>query len=105
MYSTFLVSKSECMACNNQVLKTLGTLQGVFGAEMDRIEGRIVVSHTDEVVRDQIAETLLSLGFPEDMQAQEQDLEQADGKESEKVDSGVKGEIVDCEPSIWGCAL
>jgi len=65
MYSAFLVSKSECMTCNNQVLKTLGTLQGVFGAEMDRIEGRIVVSHTDEVTRKEIGAILLALGFQE----------------------------------------
>ncbi len=85
MYSTFLVSKSECMACNNQVLKTLGTLQGVFGAEMDRIEGRIVVSHTDEVSRTQIAEMLTKLGFPE----RKEDTEEPEYD----------------EPSIWGCAL
>jgi len=65
MYSAFLVSKSECMTCNNQVLKTLGTLQGVFGAEMDRIEGRIVVSHSDEVTRKEIGAILLALGFQE----------------------------------------
>jgi copper chaperone CopZ len=82
MYSTFLVSKTECMACNNEVLKTLGTLQGVFGAEMDRIEGRIVVSHTDEVSRTQIAEALSKLGFPERKEDPEHD-----------------------EPSIWGCVL
>jgi len=41
MYSTFYVSKSQCMTCNNEVLKTLGTLRGVFGAEMDRIDGRL----------------------------------------------------------------
>jgi len=65
MYSAFLVSKSECMTCNNQVLKTLGTLQGVFGTEMDRIEGRIVVSHSDEVTRKEIGAILLALGFQE----------------------------------------
>jgi cation transport ATPase len=86
MTSTFLVSKTECMTCNNQVLKTLGTLQGIFGAEMDRIEGRIVVSHTDEVSRSEIADLLGKLGFPERAIEQEQEAE-AD------------------EPSIWGCAL
>ncbi|MEI8085489.1 MAG: cation transporter [Paludibacter sp.] len=84
MYSTFLVSKSECMTCNNQVLKTLGTLRGVFGAEMNRIEGEITVNHTDEVTREQIAETLTSLGF-------------AEREESVEIESD--------EPSIWGCAL
>jgi hypothetical protein len=72
------------MTCNNEVLKTIGTLQGVFGAEIDRIDGRIVVNHTDEISRDQIAFTLNSLGWKE--------TELADGSEYD-------------EPSIYGCAL
>lgn len=85
MYSTFYVSKSQCMTCNNEVLKTLGTLQGVFGAEMDRIDGKITVNHTDEVTRQQIAETLDRLGWKEIPQE--------------------TGEVDYDEPSIWGCAL
>ncbi len=85
MYSTFYVSTSQCMTCNNEVLKTLGTLRGVFGAEMDRIDGRIVVNHTDEVSREEIAATLDSLGWNE-IQKDE-------------------GELNYDEPSIWGCAL
>ncbi len=85
MYSTFYVSKSQCMTCDNKVLKTLGTLQGVFGAEMDRIEGRIVVNHTDEVSREKIAATLDDLGWKEIPQ------------EGDDVNYD--------EPSIWGCAL
>jgi hypothetical protein len=73
------------MTCNNEVLKTLGTLRGVFGAEMDRIDGRIVVNHTDEVSREEIAATLDSLGWNE-IQKDE-------------------GELNYDEPSIWGCAL
>jgi len=73
------------MTCDNVVLKTLGALQGVFGAEMDRIEGQIVVNHTDEVSREQIAATLDNLGW----------------KEIVSQDA----EIEHDEPSIWGCAL
>ena len=94
MYSTFLVSKSGCMTCNNQVLKTLGTLQGIFGVEMDRIEGRIVVSHTDEVTRKEIGAILLSLGFQE----REVEKEEVPAMDEEK-------EIKTDEPSIWGCTL
>ncbi|MDD4968055.1 MAG: hypothetical protein PHT07_01355 [Paludibacter sp.] len=90
MYSTFLVSKSECMTCNNQVLKTLGTLQGVFGAEMDRIDGRIIVNHTDEVTRQEIGAILITLGFPERKEEPSQEAET---------------EVEADEPSIWGCAL
>lgn len=52
MYSTFNISTSQCMTCNNEVLKQLGTLRGVFGAEMDRINGKIAVNHTDEISRE-----------------------------------------------------
>jgi len=72
------------MTCTNKTLKSLGTLRGVFGAEIDQIEGKVLVSHTDEVSRKEIAEMLLSLGYPE--------------LENEQ-------EIESDEPSIWGCAL
>jgi hypothetical protein len=86
MYSTFLVSKDQCLTCNNQVLKELGKLQGIFGAELERIDGRIVVSHTDEVSREEIAKILKEIGFPE------------------RTDDNTT-EIKPDEPSIWGCAL
>ncbi len=82
MYSTFILSKSECLSCTNKTLKEIGTLQGVFGAEVDRINGKIEVSHTDEISRDKIASKLEEIGFV---------LE--------------KNEIEPDEPSIWGCAL
>ncbi|MBP1637635.1 MAG: hypothetical protein H6Q18_424 [Bacteroidetes bacterium] len=65
MYSTFNVNKDSCLACNNQVLKQLGSLQGVFGADIDRIRGEIVVTHTDEVNREMIQKTLNNLGLVE----------------------------------------
>lgn len=84
MYSTFLVSKNQCMVCNNQVLKELGKLQGVFGSELERIEGKIVVSHTDEVNREDIAKALEKLGFSERDTEPETDSDNL---------------------SIWGCSL
>jgi len=84
MESTFLISTSECITCNNQALKTLGGLQGIFGAELNRIDGKIVVSHTDEVTRDNISKTLTELGFSL---------------------SDINQETAHDDPSIWGCAL
>ena len=84
MYSTFIISKSDCMTCTNKTLKSLGTLQGVFGAEIDQVEGKVLVTHTDEISRKEIAELLLSLGYPELENVQETD---------------------DDSPSVWGCAL
>ena len=89
MYSTFLISKSDCMTCTNKTLKSLGTLRGVFGAEIDQVNGKVEVSHTDEISRKEIAEMLLSLGYPE----------LKDGEEE------AESEINYDEPSIWGCAL
>ena len=90
MISTFLVSETERSTCNNLVLKTLGTLQGVFGAEMDRIDGNIVVSHTDEITREKINIKLTSLGFHE----LKEDIKEAQSAEPQTD-----------EPSIWGCSL
>jgi len=86
MYSTFIISKSECITCTNKTLKSLGTLQGVFGAEIDQIEGKVLVSHTDEISRKEIAEMLISMGYPE-------------------IENENEKEIDYDEPSIWGCAL
>ena len=63
MYSTFDVNGDGCLVCNNQVLGKLGKLQGVFGAEIDYVNDRVVVSHTDEVTREDITGTLNELGF------------------------------------------
>jgi len=63
---------------------TRNTSRG-FGAEMDRVEGMIVVNHTDEVTREQIASTLDGLGWKEIPQEQ--------------------NDVEHDEPSIWGCAL
>lgn len=86
MHSTFQVSTSQCMTCNNEVLKQLGTLRGVFGAEMDRIDGSIVVNHTDEISREEIGSKLDELGWKE-------------------LESGNQKEVPYDDPSIWGCAL
>ena len=65
MYSTFDVNGDGCLVCNNQVLARIGKLQGVFGTEIDYLNGRVVVSHTDEVTREEISRTLKDLGFYE----------------------------------------
>lgn len=85
MYSTFQISKSDCMSCNNQVLKSLGTLQGVFGAEIDTIDGQITVSHTDEVTRNIIADKLFELGW--------------------KITDNQNNTPEYDAPSEWGCVL
>ena len=84
MYSTFKISDTDCMSCSNVTLKSLGTLRGVFGAEIDRINGEVLVNHTDEVSRQEISAMLDSLGYKEVIENQEIELD---------------------EPSIWGCAL
>lgn len=63
MYSTFDVNGDGCLICNSGVMCELGKLQGVFGADVDFVNNRVVVNHTDEVTRGQIAEKLAELGF------------------------------------------
>ncbi|HHT23536.1 MAG TPA: heavy-metal-associated domain-containing protein [Bacteroidales bacterium] len=63
MYSTFDVNSDGCLICNSGVMSELGKLQGVFGAEVDFVNNRVVVNHTDEVSREQIAKKLEELGF------------------------------------------
>jgi len=85
MYSSFEISKSQCMTCNNEVLKQLGTLRGVFGAEIETIDGRITVNHTDEISRAEIAAKLDDLGW--------------------KIVDGQSDTPAYEPPSEWGCAL
>ena len=85
MYSTFIISKTQCMTCNNQGLNSLGMLQGVFGAEIETIDGCITVNHTDEITRDEIAVKLDELGW--------------------KVIENQEDEPSYNPPSEWGCAL
>lgn len=85
MYTTFRITQAECASCTNKTLKNLGLLQGIFGAEIDRIDGKIEVSHTDEISREQIAEALKAEGY--------QLIE--DENDEPEYDA----------PSIWGCAL
>jgi len=66
MYSTFKFKSSGCTTCTNQTLKSLGKLRGIFGAEIDRISGEILVNHTDEVSREEIAKSLSELGYFEE---------------------------------------
>jgi copper chaperone CopZ len=91
MYSNFSVQKSSCMTCNNEVLKQLGRLQGVFSAEIDRIDGSILVNHTDEITREEISAKLAELGWVEITE-----IEDDDESEEKKHTA---------EPSEWGCAL
>ena len=72
------------MTCTNVTLKSLGTLQGVFGAEVDQVNEKIEVSHTDEITRANIVEKLRSLGIEIRNDEPEVELD---------------------EPSVWGCAL
>ncbi len=83
MFSNIRVSKIQCMTCNNEVLKQLGKLQGVFGAEIDRVNGFILVNHTDEISREAIKMKLAELNWHE--------------IQDDKPET--------CEPSVGGCVF
>lgn len=84
MNSKFIISTTECITCNNELLKSLGSLRGVFGAEIDRIDGTINVNHTDEVSTDEISTILAKSGITANVVNAENNYD---------------------EPSVWGCAL
>lgn len=84
MYSTFTIKNPEGAACTNLTLRSLGTLQGIFSAEIDRSGGRIEIAHTEEISRTEIAALLLQNGY--------------------NIDEEENDEPYDA-PSIWGCAL
>jgi hypothetical protein len=84
MESKFLISNFQCNVCNNQLLSKLGKIQGVFGVELLRSQGQIVVSHTDEVDESSISGALSALGFDVSL---------------------LSSSIEENKPSIWGCIL
>lgn len=86
MYSTFYIAKSDCMTCNNKVLKSLGNLRGIFGAEIETIDGKITVNHTDEISRSEIADRLKELGW-------------------NTIDESDDDRPAYEPPSEWGCVL
>lgn len=83
MLSTFENTGSTCVLCNNQLMKSLGTLQGVFGAQFEITSRKITVDHTDEISSIEIAQKLKELGW-----------QPKHAPQSEYV-----------PPSEWGCAF
>ena len=65
MKTTIKVINIKCGGCANSIHKSLATLTGVFGVNVDIESGAITVEHTDEVTRENIAAKLLSMGYPE----------------------------------------
>lgn len=66
MQSIFKIKSLPCAMCNNQALKQVGALRGVFGANIDRINNILTIEHTDEIDRDSIENMLMSLDFIEE---------------------------------------
>lgn len=63
MNSTFQINSDTCLMCNNQLMRKIGELQGVFGADVDYVNNVINVQHTDEVTKEEIQTLLISLGL------------------------------------------
>ncbi|MDR2914028.1 MAG: heavy-metal-associated domain-containing protein [Tannerella sp.] len=65
MKTTLIVENIKCGGCANSIHRSLAALTGVFGVNVDVASGAITIDHTDEVNREQLADKLLSLGYPE----------------------------------------
>lgn len=63
MTTDFKIQIVSCVTCNNAILKDLGSIQGIFGATIDRIGGKISINHTDEITKEILKEKLYELGF------------------------------------------
>ncbi len=63
MVSDFTIESTTCLTCNNAFLKELNTIQGVFGATIDRISGKISISHTDEITPEALQKHLEGAGM------------------------------------------
>lgn len=66
MKTTIIVDNIRCGGCSNSIHKSLASLTGVFGVEVNIPKSTITVDHTDEVSREDIARKLLSMGYPEE---------------------------------------
>lgn len=64
MKTTIEVENLKCGGCANSIHKSLGTLNGVYGVDINMISGKVTVDHTEEVDGRQITDKLLSLGYP-----------------------------------------
>lgn len=84
MYSSFELKKQTCAACHNQLLKSIGMIQGIFGAEVNSIERTITVQHTEEISTEELRKKLILMNL---------------------IESSFDDNFKDGEPSEWGCAL
>lgn len=87
MEMQFLVENIRCGGCANTITSKLSDINGVESVEVD-IDGQAITvqSSTDEN-RDQIAESLLSMGYPE--QGTVEGLEALKGKAKSVVSCAV----------------
>ena len=60
-----VVANLSCSGCVNTITKKITALTGVENVAVDLETNNVVVNHTEKVTREQIAETLLSIGYPE----------------------------------------
>ena len=65
MKTSIQIENIKCGGCVNSIRRTLASLNGVFGVSIDIESGEVTIDHTDEVIREQLAAKLLSMGYPE----------------------------------------
>lgn len=59
------ISNLSCGGCVNTITKKLNTISGVEKVEVELKSNTVSVNHNEMVSREQLAQMLLSIGYPE----------------------------------------
>jgi copper chaperone len=60
-----IIANLSCAGCVKSITKKLTSITGVKKVEVNLDTNSVLVNHTDNVIRHQITESLLSIGYPE----------------------------------------
>lgn len=61
------VENIKCGGCANSIRQQLGTLAGVTAVEVDVVQGKVIVSFSEdnEALREEVLAQLLKMGYPQ----------------------------------------
>jgi copper chaperone len=62
---SIVVANLSCSGCVNTITKKIAALTGVENVAVDLKKNIVAVNHTENMTREQLTKTLLSIGYPE----------------------------------------
>jgi copper chaperone len=66
---TILVANLKCAGCAHTITQKLSSLKGMTAVKVDSENDSVTVAYEDNLLRETIISTLLSLGYPEATEA------------------------------------